>query len=85
MEVLKVASKSEAKSVASALLAIFGKGQEKIEIHAIGAAAGNEAVKAVIIARGSLITQGKDITLTPSFMDIEIDGVRKTGIRMIVG
>lgn len=85
MEILKVASKSDAKAVASALLAIFQKGEPQVEIHMIGAGAVNEAVKAVIIARGALVTQGKDIKIVPSFMDIEIDGVKKTGIRMIVG
>ena len=84
MEVLKVASKSEAKSVANALLAIFQKGEQEIEMHMIGAGAVNESVKAVIIARGALVTQGRDIKITPSFMDIEIDGVKKTGIRMKV-
>ena len=85
MEMLKVASKSDAKAVAGALLAIFAKGEEKIEMHAIGAAAVNEAVKAVIIARGALVTQGKDVKIVPSFMDLEIDGIKKTGIRMLVG
>ncbi|OIN95614.1 hypothetical protein AUJ66_08815 [Candidatus Desantisbacteria bacterium CG1_02_38_46] len=84
MEILKVASKSEAKSVANALLAIFQKGEQEIEMHMIGAGAVNESVKAVIIARGALVTQGRDIKITPSFMDIEIDGVKKTGIRMKV-
>jgi stage V sporulation protein S len=85
MEVLKVASKSEAKSVASAILAIFQKGEQQIEMHMIGAGAVNEAVKAVIIARGALVTQGKDIKMAPSFIDIDIDGIKKTGIRMIIG
>jgi len=85
MEILKVASKSEAKSVAGAIQAIFQKGHSELEIHCIGAGAVNEALKAVIIARGSLITQGKDIKIVPSFYDVEIDGVKKTGIRMIVG
>jgi len=53
-------------------------------MHMIGAGAVNESVKAVIIARGALVTQGRDIKITPSFMDIEIDGVKKTGIRMKV-
>ena len=85
MEVLKVASKSDARAVAGALLAIFQKGEKEIEMHCIGAAAVNEAVKAVIIARGSLVTQGKDVKLVPSFFDIDIDGVKKTGVRMVVG
>lgn len=83
MEVLRVASKSDAKAVAGALLAIFQKGHSEVEMHCIGAGAVNEAVKAVIIARGALVTQGKDIKLVPSFYDV--DGVKKTGIRMIVG
>jgi len=85
MEVLKVASKSDAKAVAGAIQAIFQKGNGAVEIHCIGAGSVNEAVKAVIIARGALITQGKDIKIVPSFYDVEIDGVKKTGIRMLVG
>jgi len=48
MEVLRVSSKSEPKSVAGAIAAILRNGQ-LVEINAIGAAAVNQAVKSIAV------------------------------------
>ncbi len=83
METLKVSSKSKPSSVAGALANVF---REKgvVEIQAVGAGALNQAVKAVAIARGFLAPSGKNLICIPAFTDIEIEGVSKTAIKLIV-
>ena len=83
MEVLKVSTKSNPNSVASALAAII-KEKNIVEIQAVGAGAINQAVKAIAIARGFVAPSGKDIVCIPAFTDIEIDGEERTAIKLIV-
>lgn len=82
-EIFKVSSKSNPGSVAGALAgAIREKGC--VEIHAIGAGAVNQAVKAIAIARGYVAPQGIDLICLPAFNDIEIEGEERTQIKFIV-
>lgn len=83
MEVLKVSSKSKPSSVAGALANSF-KSNDSIEIQAIGAAALNQAIKAIAIARGFLAPSGYDIYCIPAFYDIKIDGEERTGMKLII-
>jgi len=83
MEVLKVASTSRPNSVAGAIVNALEK-DNVVEAHAIGAGAVNQAVKAIAIAQRLMSRQGKDLKVTPGFMDIKIDGEEKTGIRFII-
>jgi stage V sporulation protein SpoVS len=41
-------------------------------------------VKAIARARGFVIASGIDLVCVPSFADIEIDGERRTAIRLII-
>ncbi|MEG2338381.1 MAG: stage V sporulation protein S [Clostridium sp.] len=83
METLKVSSKSNPNSVAGALAAsIREKGSA--EVQAIGAAAINQAVKAIAIARGFLAPTGSNLVCIPAFTEITIDNEQKTGIKFIV-
>ena len=82
-EVLKVAKSSEAKKVAGAIAAVLEKSKE-VELHAVGAAAVNQAVKAIAIARGYVAPKGIDLVTVIAFMKVEINGNEKTGIRFIV-
>ena len=75
MDVLKVAAKSRPNSVAGALAA---------ELQAIGAAALNQAVKAVAIARGFVAANGMDLICIPAFTDVIINGERRTAVKLIV-
>ncbi|MCL6549288.1 MAG: stage V sporulation protein S [Alicyclobacillus sp.] len=83
MEILKVSSKSKPNSVAGALAGVL---REKggAEIQAIGAGALNQAVKAVAIARGFVAPSGMDIICIPAFTDVEINGERRTAIKLTV-
>ncbi|AKX93846.1 stage V sporulation protein S [Neomoorella thermoacetica] len=83
MEVLKVAARSNPNSVAGALAGVL---REKggVEIQAVGAAALNQAIKAVAIARGFVSPNGLDIVCIPAFADIQIEGQERTAMKLIV-
>lgn len=81
--VLKVASSSNPSSVAGALVKNMQEGKE-VELLSVGAGAINQAVKAVAIARGYVSPQGVDITVKPGFEDVEIEGKKKTAIKLVV-
>lgn len=83
MEVLKVSSKSKPNSVAGALAGVLRE-KGAAEIQAIGAGALNQAVKAVAIARGFVAPSGMDIICIPAFTDVEINGERRTAIKLSV-
>lgn len=83
MEVLKVSSKSEPKSVAGALAAVLRE-KSRAEIQAIGAGAVNQAIKAIAIARGFVAPNGIDLVTIPAFTEIMIDEEERTAIKFIV-
>ena len=83
MDVLKVSSKSNPNSVAGALAGVI-KEKGKSELHAIGAGAINQSIKAIAIARGFVAPIGIDLICIPAFTDINIDGEERTGIKFIV-
>ena len=83
MEVLKVSAKSNPNSVAGALAGV-GRERGGAEVQAVGAAALNQAVKAVAIARGFVAPSGIDLVMVPAFTDVQIDGEERTAIKLIV-
>ncbi len=83
MEILKVSSKSTPNSVAGALAEVVRE-NGSAEIQAIGAGAINQAVKAIAIARGFLAPAGIDLVCIPAFTDIEVEGEKRTAIRLIL-
>jgi stage V sporulation protein S len=83
MEVLRVSSTSEPKSVAGAIAAILRNG-ESVEINAIGAAAVNQVVKSIAVARGYVAPNGIDLVSIPAFSQLEVEGKEKTSIRFLV-
>ncbi|HHV34644.1 MAG TPA: stage V sporulation protein S [Syntrophomonadaceae bacterium] len=83
MEMLKVAAKSNPKSVAGALTAMLRE-QGAAELQAVGAGAVNQTVKAIAIARGFIASNGIDLIAIPAFAEITIDGEERTAIKFIV-
>ncbi|AZR72333.1 stage V sporulation protein S [Anoxybacter fermentans] len=83
MEVLKVSSRSQPKSVAGALAAVIRE-EGAAEIQAIGAGAVNQAIKAIAIARGFVAPNGIDLITIPAFAEITIDDEERTAIKFIV-
>ncbi len=83
VEVLKVSGKSRPSSVAGAIAGVVRQAN-RVEIQAIGAGATNQAIKAVAIARGYLISSGIDIVCIPAFIDVTIDDEERTAIKLLV-
>ena len=83
MEALKVSNDSNPNAVAGAIASLF-KTNHKVEIQAIGAGALNQAVKAIAIARGYLAPSGIDLICIPAFIEVEVEGTSRTGIKLIV-
>ncbi|MCI8485295.1 MAG: stage V sporulation protein S [Lachnospiraceae bacterium] len=83
MEILKVSSKSVPNSVAGAVAEVVRE-KGSAEIQAIGAGAINQAVKAIAISRGFLAPAGIDLICIPAFADIEVEGEKRTAIRLIL-
>jgi len=85
METLKVASHSNPNSVAGAIAGALEQ-EGVVEVHAIGAGAVNQTVKAIAIVRRLLGEDDREaeIRVIPGFMELTIAGEKKTGIRFIV-
>lgn len=81
--ILKVSSKSEPSSVAGSIVS-FLKGNEKVEVQAIGAGAVNQTVKAIAVARGFVAPSGVNLICIPAFADVEVEGEDRTGLKFIV-
>jgi len=82
-EILKASAKTSPNKLAGALAEVVRKNGEA-EIQTIGAAALNQAIKAVAIARGFIAPSGSDLVCIPGFTEILIDGQERTAIRLIV-
>ena len=82
-EVLKVSSRSNPNSVAGAMTGVIRQ-TGSVEVQIVGAGALNQAIKALAIARGYLAPAGIDLVCVPTFADIEIDGERRTAIRLTI-
>lgn len=83
MEVLKVSSKSSPNAVAGAMASVLRQ-TGAVEVQVVGAGALNQAVKAMAIARGFVVSSGIDLVCVPNFADIEIDGQSRTALRLLV-
>jgi stage V sporulation protein S len=81
---LKAAAKSDAKKLAGAIAQAL-RANNGAEVHAIGAGAVNQAMKAIAITRGHLAPSGQDLVCVPAFMRFQIDGQERTGLRLMVG
>lgn len=83
METIKVSSKSVPNSVAGAIASMIRE-HDKIQIQVIGAAALNQAMKAIAIARGYIIPTGNELVCIPSFHDLMIEEKEITALRLVI-
>ena len=83
MDVLRVAAGSNARSLAGCIAGVIRE-QGRVEVQAVGAAAVNQTIKAVAIAREFLVLDGIDIVLIPAFTQVVIDEHEKSAIRFVV-
>lgn len=77
--VLRVAGSSNAGKVAGAIANFINEGKE-VSVNAMGAGAVNQAVKAVAISRGIVVSHGIDLVCIPGFKDEIKDGMRRSSI-----
>jgi len=82
-EVLKVSSGSDPRAVAGAIAAVIRE-RGSVEVQAIGAGAVNQAVKAIIIARGYVASDGIDLVTVPAMTGVEVGGEMRTAIKFVV-
>ncbi len=83
MNVIKVSARSRTAAVAGAIAGVMREVQ-RAEVQAIGAGAVNQAIKAIVIAKGYLEEEGVHIGCVPSFVEVEIDGQERTAVRILV-
>ena len=57
---------------------------DQLEASCVGAAAVNNCMKAIAIARSYMISSGIDLYCVPCFENIEIDGIEKSSMKMII-
>ena len=83
MDIIKVAGTSRTTAVAGCIAGVMReKGQ--VDVRAIGAGAVNQAIKAVIFARGYLEPDGIEIICVPIFVEVTIDNQERTAVRLSV-
>jgi stage V sporulation protein S len=82
-DVIRVSAKSRSPAVAGAIAGVVRE-HGRADVQAIGAGAVNQALKAAAIARGFLLLDGLDMVCIPSFIDVEIEGLERTAIRISV-
>ncbi len=83
MTMIKVSARSRTAAVAGAIAGVMRE-NSRAEVQAIGAGAVNQAVKAIIIAKGYLAEEGVEVACFPSFVDVLIDDQERTAVRLIV-
>ena len=83
MEIIKVSSTSVPNHVAGAIASLMRE-QDQLMIQTIGAAALNQAIKSIAIARGYIIPTGKELICIPSFHDLMVDDKRITALRLVI-
>lgn len=83
MNVIKVSARSRTAAVAGAIAGVMRE-VHRAEVQAIGAGAVNQALKAIVIAKGYLAEEGVDIVCVPSFVEVAIEDQERTAIRILV-
>jgi len=83
MDVIKVKANSRTAAVAGAIAGVMRE-HKRAEVQAIGAGAVNQAIKALVLAKGYLAEEDMNIVCIPEFVDVDIDGKVRTAIKLTV-
>jgi stage V sporulation protein S len=83
MDVIKVKANSRTAAVAGAIAGVVRE-NKRAEVQAIGAGAINQAVKALILAKGYLAEDGIPVVCIPEFVDVDIEGKVRTAVKLVV-
>ena len=83
MDIIKVKANSRTAAVAGAIAGVVRE-HKRADVQAIGAGAVNQAVKAIILAKGYLAEDGLAVVCIPEFVDVDIEGKVRTAIKLVV-
>lgn len=83
MIVIRVANRSLVAPVAGAIAGCVRE-HSRAEVQAIGASAINQAIKAITLARQYMMEEGVSLVMIPSIVDVEINGMTRTAVRISV-
>ena len=83
MDIIKVKANSRTAAVAGAIAGVMRE-HKRADVQAIGAGAVNQAVKAIILAKGYLAEDGYAVVCIPEFVDVDIEGKVRTAIKLVV-
>ena len=83
MDLIKVSATSRTAAVAGAIAGVV-RDHQRAEVQAIGAAAVNQAVKALILATGYLREDGIHIQCVPEFAEVTIEDKERTAIKLVI-
>lgn len=79
----RVASRTDPKALASAIThALYS--HETVQLSAVGAAAVNQAIKAVAVARGFLAGRRMDLSVVPEFATVQMPDAEVSTIVLVV-
>jgi len=83
VDVIKVKANSRTAAVAGAIAGVMRE-HKHVDVQAIGAGAVNQAVKALVLAKGYLAEDGIAIMCVPEFVDVDIEGKVRTAIKLVI-
>jgi stage V sporulation protein S len=83
MDIIKVKANSRTAAVAGAIAGVVRE-HHRADVQAIGAGAINQAIKALVLARGYLAEDGINVICIPEFVDVDIEGKVRTAIKLSV-
>lgn len=82
-ERLKVSATTRPQDLAGAIAQYITKDKRDVEIISVGAGAGNQAVKGLIMARRFVSSAGIDLVFKPAFETLNIGNKEVTAIKWI--
>lgn len=83
VDVIKIKANSRTAAVAGAIAGVMRE-HKHVDVQAIGAGAVNQAVKALVLAKGYLAEDGIAIMCVPEFVDVDIEGKVRTAIKLVI-
>lgn len=83
MDLIKVSGTSRTSAVAGAIAGVF-RDNKRADVQAIGAGAVNQAIKAMVLAKGYLLEDGFEVIFIADFVEVEIEDKVRTAIRFAV-
>src|ERR1041384_6267342 len=83
MDMIRVAANSRTAAVAGAIAGVVRE-HHRAEVQAIGAAAVNQAMKALILATGYLKNDGIYVSCVPEFAEVMINDQVRTAIKLVI-